>query len=64
MKRLRIHTSETAQGKVFVPFLSLIVRSYMLRQLKNHTLKPLYLLWTHMTPSSKNHSILRIPECS
>ena len=36
MKRLHIHTSETAQGKVFVSFLSLIVRAYLLRQLKDY----------------------------
>ena len=36
MKRLRIHTSETAQGKVFVSFLSLIVRSYLLKRLKDY----------------------------
>ena len=36
MKRLHIHTSETAQGEVFVSFLSLIVRAYLLRQLKDY----------------------------
>ena len=36
MKRLHIHTSETAQGKVFVSFLSLIVRAYLLRKLKDY----------------------------
>ena len=36
MKRPHIHTSETAQGKVFVSFLSLIVRAYLLRQLKDY----------------------------
>ena len=39
MKRLHIHTSETAQGKVFVSFLSLIVRAYLLRQLKDYMRK-------------------------
>lgn len=39
MKRLRIHTSETAQGKVFVSFLSLIVRSYLLKRLKDYMRK-------------------------
>ena len=39
MKRLRIHTSETAQGKVFVSFLSLIVRSYLLKRLKDYMQK-------------------------
>ena len=34
MKRMRSHSSETAQGKVFVTFLSLIVQAYLLRQLK------------------------------
>lgn len=34
MKRLRCHNEETAQGKMFVAFLSLIVRSYMLKQLR------------------------------
>ena len=34
MKRLRCHNEETAQGKIFVAFLSLIVRSYMLKQLR------------------------------
>ena len=33
MKRLRCHGSETAQGKTFVAFLALIVRSYMLGKL-------------------------------
>ena len=39
MKRLRIHTSETVRGKVFVSFLSLIVRSYLLKQLKDYMQK-------------------------
>lgn len=34
MKRLRCHNEETAQGKMFVAFLSLIVRSYMLKRLR------------------------------
>lgn len=34
MKRMRSHSSETAQVKVFVTFLSLIVQAYLLRQLK------------------------------
>lgn len=34
MKRMRSHSSETAQGKIFVAFLSLIVHAYLLRQLK------------------------------
>lgn len=68
MKRLRIHTSETAQGKVFVSFLSLIVRSYMLRQLKNHmrknglTLKKIFLeldkIKTIQYPGSEEERLL------
>ena len=34
MKRMRSHNSDTTQGKLFVSFLSLIVQSYLLRQLK------------------------------
>ena len=36
MKRLRSHRSETAQGKLFVAFIALIVRSYLLRHLKDY----------------------------
>ena len=36
MKRLRSHSSETAQGKLFVAFIALIVRSYLLRHLKDY----------------------------
>ena len=34
MKRLRNHSSDTAQGKLFVAFIALIVRSYLLYALK------------------------------
>ena len=34
MKRMRSHSSETTHGKLFVSFLSLIVHTYLLRQLK------------------------------
>ena len=33
MKRLRCHGSETANGKLFVSLVSLIVRSYMMKSL-------------------------------
>lgn len=36
MKRLRTHSSETVQGKIFVTFISLIVRSYMLKALSEY----------------------------
>jgi len=36
MKRMRCHSSETAQGKIFVSFLSLIIQAYLLRQLKEY----------------------------
>lgn len=39
MKRMRSHSSETAQGKLFVAFLSLIVQAYLLRQLKAYMQK-------------------------
>lgn len=39
MKRMRSHSSETAQGKIFVSFLSLVVRSYISRQLKTYMQK-------------------------
>lgn len=39
MKRLRTQSSETMQGKLFVSFISLIVRSYMLNCLTDHMLK-------------------------
>ena len=34
MKRLRTHAADSAQGKLFVAFLALIVRSYLLHQLR------------------------------
>ena len=34
MKRLRSHSTQTAQGKIFVSFLALIVQAYLLKQLK------------------------------
>ena len=34
MKRLRCHNGDTGSGRTFVAFLSLIVRSYMLKQLR------------------------------
>ena len=39
MKRLRSHSSETTQGKLFVAFISLIVRSYLLRQMREYMSK-------------------------
>ena len=39
MKRLHTWTSETAQGKLFVSFISLIVRSYMLNRLSDYMRK-------------------------
>ena len=39
MKRLHTWTSETAQGKLFVSFISLIVRSYMLNGLSDYMRK-------------------------
>lgn len=36
MKRLRIHSSDTAQGKLFIAFIALIVRSYLLHALKSY----------------------------
>ena len=39
MKRMRSQSSETAQGKLFVSFLSLIVHAYLLRQLKPYMQK-------------------------
>ena len=39
MKRLRTQSSETANGKLFVAFISLIVRSYMLNSLTDYMRK-------------------------
>ena len=39
MKRMRSQSSETAKGKLFVSFLSLIVNAYLLRQLKPYMQK-------------------------
>ena len=39
MKRMRSHSSQTAEGKIFVSFLALIVRSYLLKQLKTYMRK-------------------------
>lgn len=39
MKRLHTRTSETMQGKLFVSFISLIVRSYMLNSLNDYMRK-------------------------
>lgn len=36
MKRLRSHSIETANGKIFVSFIALIVKSFMLKQLGDH----------------------------
>lgn len=36
MRRLRCHNTQTMQGKVFVSFISLIVRSYMLQSLSEY----------------------------
>lgn len=33
MKRLRCHNADTAEGKIFVAFIALIVRSYMMGKL-------------------------------
>ena len=71
MKRLRSHTSNTAQGKLFVSFLALIVRSYMLHELRTYmrentvTLKKILLeldkLKTLQLPGSKEHRLLNPP---
>ena len=39
MKRLRSHTSESAQGKLFVSFIALIIQAYMLKHLKTYLQK-------------------------
>ena len=44
MKRLHTMTSETAQGKLFVSFISLIVRSYMLNGLSDYMRKNCFTL--------------------
>lgn len=36
MKRLRCHSSDTANGKIFAAFISLIIRSYMLNALSQY----------------------------
>ena len=49
MKRLRCHSSESVNGKLFVSFITLIVRSYMMKSLSlymqnnNYTLKKILL---------------------
>ena len=49
MKRLRCHSSESVNGKIFVSFVSLIVRSYMMKSLSlymrsnNYTFKKILL---------------------
>lgn len=39
MKRLRSHTSESTQGKIFVSFIALLVQAYLYRQLKDYLQK-------------------------
>lgn len=39
MKRLRSHTSESTQGKIFVSFIALLVQAYLYRQLKEYLQK-------------------------
>ena len=39
MKRMRSHSTKTAEGKIFVSFLALIVQSYLLKQLKPYMRK-------------------------
>ena len=39
MKRMRSHRSQTAEGKIFVSFLALVVQSYLLKQLKPYMRK-------------------------
>ena len=39
MKRLRSHSTQTAEGKIFVSFLALIVQAYLLKQLKDYMQK-------------------------
>ena len=39
MKRLRSHRTQTADGKIFVSFLALIVQVYLLKQLKDYMQK-------------------------
>ena len=39
MKRLRSHSTKTAEGKIFVSFLALIVRAYLLKKLKDYMQK-------------------------
>ena len=38
-KRLRSHSTKTADGKIFVSFLALIVQVYLLKQLKDYMQK-------------------------
>lgn len=38
MKRLRVHSSETIDGKMFVAFIGLILRSHLHRVLMDYTL--------------------------
>lgn len=39
MKRLRSHSTQTAEGKIFVSFLALIVQAYLLKRLKDYMQK-------------------------
>ena len=53
MKRLHTMTSETAQGKLFVSFISLIVRSYMLNSLSDYMRKNSFTLKKILTQLDK-----------
>lgn len=57
MKRLRCHNRDTGYGKAFVAFLSQIVRSYMLKQLR-----PMMQEKTDKTPLLilRNRNIVRV----
>ena len=57
MKRLRCHNRDTGYGKTFVAFLSQIVRSYMLKQLR-----PMMQEKTDKTPLLilRNRNIVRV----
>ncbi len=39
MKRMRSYRTQTARGKLFVSFFTLIVRAYLLKQLKDYMRK-------------------------
>lgn len=55
MKRLRCHNRDTGYGKAFVAFLSQIVRSYMLKQLR-----PMMQEKTDKTPLEEGEKCLNV----